>query len=82
MNLSTGKEVKESLKGKSKNMDKAINELERISSDERIIGLYDVEAVERKVHNSKMITAEKLGMEKGIKECLEKDIEKATMQKL
>ena len=69
-------EIIDSLKGKNKSMDKAINELNKISNDERIIGLYDVEAVERKVYNSKMMTAERIGMEKGMKEGLEKGIEK------
>jgi len=49
-------------------MDKALNELERISNDKEIIGLYDVEAVERKVYNSKMKTAERIGMENGKRE--------------
>ena len=35
-------------------MNDAINELERISMDEKIIGLYDAEAVERKVRNTQL----------------------------
>lgn len=64
--FSNNEEVINDLKGKNKNMDKALNELERISSDEKILGLYDVEKVERKIYNSKMKTAEKKGIEQGI----------------
>lgn len=73
-------------------MTKAVNKLEEISKDDKIIGLYDAEAVDRKVWNSKILYAEKIGtergmekglkkgmkegMKKGIKEGIEKGIEK------
>ena len=59
--FSCNEEIIEGLKGMNKSMDDAIDELKRISRDEHIIGLYDVEAVERKIFNSKMRTAEKIG---------------------
>ena len=60
-----------SLRGDSV-MDEAYDELERISRDTGIIGLYDAEKVERKVYNSKMNYAEKIGMEKGIEKGIKK----------
>ena len=68
-----------SLKGDSV-MDEAYDELERISRDTGIIGLYDAEKVERKVYNSKMNYAEKIGMEKGMQKVMEKGIEKGIKQ--
>ena len=56
-------------------MDEAYDELERISRDTGIIGLYDAEKVERKVYNSKMNYAEKIGMEKGMQEGIEKGMQ-------
>lgn len=41
--------------------------IEELSLDEEIVGLYDVEKVAKKVHNSKMLYAEKIGFEKGVK---------------
>ena len=61
-------------------MDEAYDELERISRDTGIIGLYDAEKVERKVYNSKMNYAEKIGMEKGMQKGMEKGIEKGIKQ--
>ena len=61
-------------------MDEAYDELERISRDTGIIGLYDAEKVERKVYNSKMNYAEKIGMEKGMQKVMEKGIEKGIKQ--
>ena len=82
----------ENLKKGDDVMTKAVNKLEEISKDDKIIGLYDAEAVDRKVWNSKILYAEKIGtergmekglkkgmkegMKKGIKEGLEKGIEK------
>ncbi len=63
-----------SLRGDSV-MDEAYDELERISRDTGIIGLYDAEKVERKVYNSKMNYAEKIGMEKGMQEGMEKGMQ-------
>ena len=68
-----------SLRGDSV-MDEAYDELERISRDTGIIGLYDAEKVERKVYNSKMNYAEKIGMEKGMQKGMEKGIEKGIKQ--
>ena len=73
--FSNDENIIKDLKGKNENMDKALNELERISSDERIIGLYDVEAVERKVLNSKIKTAELIGMEEGMEKGMKKGTE-------
>lgn len=50
------------------NMNDAINELEKISKDEKIIGLYDAEAVERKVRNTQIKGAKLEGIEQGKKE--------------
>ena len=82
----------ENLKKGDDVMTKAVNKLEDISKDDKIIGLYDAEAVDRKVWNSKILYAEKIGtergmekglkkgmkegMKKGIKEGIEKGIEK------
>ena len=61
-------------------MDEALDELERISSDKKIIGLYDKDEVERKLINTRIRDAkeegekigerrgEKIGLEKGKKE--------------
>ena len=57
-------------------MDEALDELERISSDTKIIGLYDKEKVEKKILNTRLRYAreegerlgEKNGLEKGKKE--------------
>ena len=50
---------------RNKNMKKAINELEKISSDERIIGLYDAEKVARKTLNTQLKSAKLDGIEEG-----------------
>lgn len=50
-------------------MNDAINELERISQDEKIIGLYDAEVVERKIKNTQIESArrqEKLQIAKSL----------------
>ena len=52
-------------------MEEAREEIERLSKDKDIIGLYDAELVEKKVWNTKMAYATKIGLEKGIKEGLE-----------
>ena len=70
--FSYDEEIIEGLKGKNKSMDDALEELKRISNDEHIIGLYDVEKVERKVFNSKMMTAERIGMERGMEKGMKK----------
>ncbi len=38
-------------------MNEAIDEIERISNDKKIIGLYDKEAVEKKILNFRLIEA-------------------------
>ena len=55
----------ESLRG-DKNMDEAIDELEKLSQDEKIIGLYDANKVEEMVLNTRLLDAEKKGIEQGI----------------
>ena len=52
-------------------MNDAINELERISRDEGIIGLYDAEEIERKVRNTQLKGAKLEGIEQGKKEGIE-----------
>ena len=44
-------------------MEKAINELEKLSNDERIIGLYDKEKVARKTLNTQLKSAKLEGIE-------------------
>ena len=44
-------------------MEKAVNELERLSSDSRIIGLYDAEKVARKTLNTQLKSAKLDGIE-------------------
>ena len=46
-------------------MEKAINELEKLSNDERIIGLYDKEKVARKTLNTQLKSAKLEGIEEG-----------------
>jgi predicted transposase/invertase (TIGR01784 family) len=53
-------------------MNDAINELERISRDEGIIGLYDAEEIERKVRNTQIKGAKLEGIEQGKKEVAKK----------
>jgi predicted transposase/invertase (TIGR01784 family) len=53
-------------------MDEALDELERISSDEKIIGLYDKEKVEKKILNTRLRYAEETGEKRGEKIGLEK----------
>ena len=55
----------DAIKGVDSDMDDAINELKRISSDEHIIGLYDKEKVEEKLRNTELICAKNEGIEKG-----------------
>ena len=61
----------EKLRG-DKIMDEALDELERISSDEKIIGLYDKEKVEKKILNTRLRYAEETGEKRGEKIGLEK----------
>lgn len=49
-------------------MKKTVNKLESLNSDEKLIGLYDAERQERMINNTKMLYAEKIGIEKGIKQ--------------
>lgn len=49
-------------------MDEAYEELERISSDKNIIGLYDKEKIEQKIMNTRLLDAELKGKEEGKKE--------------
>lgn len=65
-------------------MKKAVRTLEELSQDENIVGLYDAEEVERKVWNTKLLYATKVGteegMKKGIKKGMEKGMEKGMKQ--
>ena len=56
-------------------MERAVERLELISQDEKLIGLYDADAVERKVWKTKLMYAEKLGTERGMKKGIEKGIQ-------
>ena len=49
-------------------MNEAIDALEKISQDEKIIGLYDAEKIDRKVYNTKILSARQEGIEEGKKE--------------
>ena len=50
---------------RKEDMEKAVNELERLSSDSRIIGLYDAEKVARKTLNTQLKSAKLDGIEQG-----------------
>jgi len=52
---------------RKEDMEKAVNELERLSSDSRIIGLYDAEKVARKTLNTQLKSAKLDGIEEGEK---------------
>lgn len=54
-------------------MGKAYETLEEISSDEKIIGLYDAEKVEQKVINTKIEGARREGHEAGLKQGIEQE---------
>ena len=54
-------------------MEKAYETLEEISSDEKIIGLYDAEKVEQKVINTKIEGARREGHEAGLKQGIEQE---------
>lgn len=56
-------------------MKKAVRTLEELSQDENIVGLYDAEEVERKVWNTKLLYATKVGTEEGMKKGIKKGIE-------
>ena len=49
-------------------MNEAYEELERISRDKNIIGLYDKEKVEKKILNTRLLDAELRGKKEGIEE--------------
>ena len=49
-------------------MDEAYEELERISQDKNIIGLYDKEKVEQKIINTRILDAERRGKKEGLME--------------
>ncbi len=51
-----------------KALDDALTELERISSDEKIVGLYDAEKRERMIRKSMIETAKEEGIEQGIEQ--------------
>ena len=64
----------ESLRG-DKIMDEAINELETISQDPDVIGLYDAEKVDRKLMNSRLLEAKEEGQQTKSLEIAKKLIE-------
>lgn len=72
----------ESLKKGDMVMERAVERLELISQDEKLIGLYDADAVERKVWKTKLMYAEKLGTERGMKKGIKAGIEKGIKQGL
>ncbi len=49
-------------------MEEAYETLENISSDEKIIGLYDAEKVEQKILNTRLKGAKQEGIEQGIQQ--------------
>ena len=49
-------------------LDDALTELEKISSDEKIVGLYDVEKRKRMIRKSMIETAKEEGLERGIEQ--------------
>ena len=61
-------------------MKKAVRTLEELSQDENIVGLYDAEEVERKVWNTKLLYATKVGTEEGIKKGMKQGIKKGIEQ--
>lgn len=61
-------------------MDRAYEELESISKDEKIIGLYDAEAVQRKVMNTRLLYAEKVGREQGIEQGTQEGIKEGVQK--
>ena len=61
-------------------MKKAVRTLEELSQDENIVGLYDAEEVERKVWNTKLLYATKVGTEEGMKKGIKKGMEKGMKQ--
>ena len=56
-------------------MKKTVNKLESLNSDKKMIGLYDAERQERMINNTKMLYAEKVGLERGMKKGIEQGIE-------
>ena len=61
-------------------MKKAVRTLEELSQDENIVGLYDAEEVERKVWNTKLLYATKVGTEEGMKKGMKQGIKKGIEQ--
>ena len=55
-----------------KYMEEAREEIEKLSRDKDIIGLYDAEKVEKKAWNTKMAYATKIGLEQGLEQGLGK----------
>ena len=49
-------------------MEEAYETLENISSDEKIIGLYDAEKVEQKILNTRLKSEKQEGIEQGIQQ--------------
>ena len=56
-------------------MEEAYETLENISSDEKIIGLYDAEKVEQKILNTRLKGAKQEGIEEGIQQGIKQGIE-------
>ena len=75
-------DVKEAYKitGDDNVMKKAVRTLEELSQDENIVGLYDAEEVERKVWNTKLLYATKVGTEEGMKKGIEQGKNEAQIQ--
>ena len=54
-------------------MKKAKEKLVDLSEDTELVGMYDKEIVDRKVNNTKLLYAEKVGMERGMKKGIEQN---------
>lgn len=72
--LAETKEYAHKLIGDDNIMKKTVNKLESLNSDKKMIGLYDAERQERMINNTKMLYAEKVGLERGIEKGIEKGI--------
>lgn len=58
-----------------------VYEVERLSSDEHIIGLYDAEKEEKMIRNSYILDAQEKGMKQGFEKGIEKGIEEGIEQR-
>ena len=61
-------------------MEEAYETLENISSDEKIIGLYDAEKVEQKILNTRLKGAKQEGIEEGTQQGIEQGFQRRNME--